>query len=155
MAMTEKQRILAAAHKQPVDRLPVGARIDVWYNYHSGHDTLPDKYKGWSIPDILRDQGAGIQLRYDHIWKVKYRDTEVVVQEDPPFTTTNYRTPEGTISTKTMFTPKEGPLAPYEVELPFKSAEDYPAIRHLLKNTVLVPYLGDYQETVEMVLPLL
>jgi len=32
MAMTEKQRILAAARKQPVDKLPIGARIDVWYN---------------------------------------------------------------------------------------------------------------------------
>jgi len=62
MAMTHKQRILAASRKQPVDKLPFGARIDLWYNYHSGHDTLPEKYHGWSIADILRDQSAGMQL---------------------------------------------------------------------------------------------
>jgi len=151
MAVTEKQRILAAAHKQPVDKLPFGARIDVWYNYHAGHDTLPEKYREWNIPDILRDQGAGIELRHGYLWKVEYRDTEVVVCKDPPFTTTEYRTPKGTVSMKTMFTPQEGPWVPYELELPFKSADDYPAIEHLLENTVLVPYLDDYLKKVEMV----
>jgi len=151
MAMTEKQRILAAARRQPVDKLPVGARIDVWYNYHAGHDTLPEKYKGWSIPDILRDQGAGIQLRHGTIWRTEYRDTEVAIHEDPPFTTTEYRTPKGTVRMKTMFTPQEGPWVPYEVELPFKSVDDYPAIEHLLENTVLVPYLDEYLRKVEMV----
>jgi len=109
MAITEKQRILAAVHKQAVDKLPFGARIDVWYNYHAGHDTLPEKYREWNIPDILRDQGAGIELRHGYLWKVEYRDTEVVVYKDPPFTTTEYRTTKGTVSMKTMFTPQEGP----------------------------------------------
>ena len=68
MAMTHKQRILAASRKQPVDKLPFGARIDLWYNYHSGHDTLPEKYHGWSIADILRDQSAGMQLGLRSIW---------------------------------------------------------------------------------------
>jgi hypothetical protein len=53
MAMTHKQRILAAAWEQPVDELPVGTRIDLWYNYNSAHDTLPEKYRGWSSADIL------------------------------------------------------------------------------------------------------
>jgi len=151
MAMTHKQRILAAAHKQPVDKLPFGARIDVWYNYHLGHDTLPEKYRGWNIPDILRDLGAGIQLRLRYMWKVEYRDTEVVVSEDPPFKTTEYRTPKGTVSMKTIVTPQEGALSPYQAEVPFKSADDYPMIEHLLENTVLVPDLDDYLKQTEMV----
>ncbi len=151
MAITQKQRILAAARKQPVDKLPFGARIDVWYNYHSWHDTLPEKYRRWNIPDILRDQGAGIQLLFWLRLKVEYRDTEVVVHEDPPFTTTEYRTPKGIVSGKTMLTPQEGTWAPYEVELPFKSADDYPVIEYLLENTELVPYVDDYLKTAETV----
>ncbi len=151
MAMTRKQRILAAARKQPVDKLPVGARIDVWYNYHAGHDTLPDRDQGWSIPDILRDLGAGIELYHPRMWKTEYRNTEVVVHEDPPYTTTEYRTPKGTVRKKTMFTPQEGPWVEYELELLFKGSDDYPAIQYLLENTVLVPDLDEYVKKQEMV----
>jgi len=44
--MTYKQWVLATARKQPVDKLPFGARIDLWYNYYSANNTLPEKYKG-------------------------------------------------------------------------------------------------------------
>ena len=151
MSITHKERILAAARGQSLDKLPLGARIDLWYNYHSWHDTLPDKYRGNNIPDILRDLGAGIQMRHSPIWKVDYRDMEVAIHKEPPFTTTEYRTPKGIVSMKTMFTPQEGARVEYELELPFKSAADYPAIEHLLENTVLVPYLDDYLKNKEMV----
>ena len=151
MSITHKERILAAARGQSLDKLPLGARIDLWYNYHSWHDTLPDKYRESNIPDILRDLGAGIQMRQSPIWKVDYRDMEVVIHKEPPFTTTEYRTPKGIVSMKTMFTPQEGARVEYELELPFKSAADYPAIEHLLENTVLVPYLDDYLKNKEMV----
>jgi len=150
MAMTHKQRILAAAGKQPVDKLPFGARIDLWYNYHSGHNTLPEKYRGWSIVDILRDQGAGIQLRLRDIWKTVYHNLEVVTHSDPPYTTREYMTPVGTVAVKTAFTPEEGPWAAYEVELPFKSEKDYPVIEYILANTTVVPDLTDYYKTEEM-----
>jgi len=150
IAMTHKQRILAAAWKQPVDKLPFGARIDLWYNYHSGHDTLPEKYPGWSIIDILRDQGAGIQLRLRNIWKTEYHNVEVVTHSDPPYTTTEYRTPVGTVTMKTVYTPEEGPSGHYEVELPFKSERDYPVIEYLLANTTVVPDFDDYHKVEEM-----
>ena len=150
MAMTHKQRILAAARKQPVDKLPFGARIDLWYNYHSGHNTLPEKYHGWSIVDILRDQGAGIQLRNVRLWETEYHKVEVVTHSDPPYTTTEYRTPVGTVTEKTAYTPEEGSLSPYKVELPFKSEKDYPVIEYLLANTTVVPDLADYYKTEQM-----
>ena len=150
MTLTHKQRILAAAQKQPVDKLPFGARIDLWYNYHSGHDTLPEKYRGWSIADISRDQGAGFQLRLMRIWKIEYHNVEVVTHEDPPYTTTEYRTPVGTVTRKTVFTPEEGPWIPYEMELPFKSEEDYPIIEYLMENTTVVPDLSGYYEKEQM-----
>ena len=50
-----------------------------------------------------------------------------------------------------MFTPQEGPWVEYELELPFKSADDYPAIEHLLENTVLVPDFDEYVKKQQMV----
>jgi len=149
MAITHKQRILAAAWKQPVDKLPFGARIDLWYNYHSGHDTLPEKYQGWSMVDILRDQGAGIQLRSGST-RTEYHNVEVVTHSDPPYTTTEYRTPVGSVTLKTFHKPEEGPQGHYEVEHPFRSEKDYPVIEYLLANTIVVPDLDNYYKVEEM-----
>jgi len=150
LVMSHKARILAAARQQAVDKLPFGARIDVWYNYHYGHGTLPEKYQGWNLVEILRDQGAGAQLRHLRIWKIEYDDLEVVIQEDPPYTTTEWRTPVGTVSQKTVFTPEEGPWIVYEVDHPFKSEPDYPAIEYILGHIRLVPDFNEYLEKEKM-----
>ncbi|MBA7646243.1 hypothetical protein ES703_54005 [subsurface metagenome] len=150
MTMTHKARILAAAHKQAVDELPFGARIDVWYNYHYGHGSLPEKYKGCNMVEILRDQGAGAQIRHMRIWKIEYDNLEVVTREDPPYTTTEWRTPVGIVSLKTMFRPEEGPWIVYEVDYPFKSKEDYPTIEYILENTRLVADLSEYYQKEKM-----
>ena len=146
MGMTHKQRILAAARGEQADKLPFGARIDVWYNYHSHHGTLPEKYRDWSMHQILRDLGAGTQLRLMRIWNIEYRDVEVVTTEEPPHTTTEFKTPLGSVTLKTVFTPEEGPWIVYEVDYPFKSEDDYPIIEHIMENTVLTPDLTRFEE---------
>jgi len=138
MAMTQKQRILAVARGEHLDKLPFGARIDVWYNYHSAHNTLPEKYKGWSQTDILRDQGAGAQYRFPAVVKEEYKDMEVVEQHDPPNITTEYRTPVGTVSKKEIFDTSEGPWIKYEMEKLFKSEKDYPIIKYVMEHTIPV-----------------
>jgi len=135
MAMTQKQRILAAARGEKLDKLPFGARIDVWYNYHSAHGTLPDRYKGWSQVDILRDQGAGAQMRFFSLTREEYRDMEVVEKHDPPYITTEYRTPVGTVSKKEIFDTSEGPWIKYEMEKLFKGEQDYPVIKYIMEHT--------------------
>ena len=55
MAMTKRQMIVAAGKKQKTETVPFGARIDVWYNYHFGHGTLPEKYRGKNMVEICRD----------------------------------------------------------------------------------------------------
>ncbi|HEX78185.1 MAG TPA: hypothetical protein G4O03_07245 [Dehalococcoidia bacterium] len=151
MAMTHKARILAAARKQPVDKLPFGARIDVWYNYHSAHGTLPKKYKDWNMVEILRDQGAGTQLRHMRIWRIEYDNLEVVIQENPPYRTTEWRTPLGSVTLKTRFIPQEGAWNVHEVDYPFRSKEDYPVIEYILENTRIVPDLSEYYQMERMV----
>ncbi len=143
MAMTKKQRILAAGSRQPVDELPMGLQIDDWYDYHKWHGTLPEKYRGWNVSDILRDQGAGIRARPQKGFKHEYRNVEVVVREEEHdrtfYTTTEFRTPKGIVSSTIMSSPVQGPLATQMIEVPFKSADDYPAIEYMLENTVVVP----------------
>ena len=150
MGVSHKARILAVAGKQAVDKLPFCAHIDVWYNYHSGHGTLPEKYKGWNMVEILRDQGAGAQVRHLRIWRVEYDNLEVTTQEDPPYKTTEWRTPVGTVSLRTVFRPEEGPWIVYEVDHPFKSKEDYPAIEYIFENTRIVPDLSEYRQKEKM-----
>jgi len=151
LLMSHKARILATARKQAIDKLPFGARIDVWYNYHSSHGTLPEKYKDWNMVEILRDQGAGAQIRHMRIWKIEYDNLEVVIQEDPPYQITEWRTPVGSVRLKTVFRPEEGPWVAYEVDYPFKSREDYPVIEYIFENTRIVPDLSEYYRKEKMV----
>lgn len=146
MAMTHKQRILAAARGEHLDKLPFGARIDVWYNYHSAHNTLPKKYQGWSQTDIIRDLGAGAQYRLWSVVREEYRDMEVVEKNDPPYITTEYRTPVGTVAKKEVFDSSEGPWIRYELEKLFKSEKDYPVIKYLMGHTVPVDNFEAYHK---------
>jgi len=146
MEMTQKQRILAAARGEPVDKLPFGARIDVWYNYHSAHDTLPEKYRGWGQVDILRDLGAGAQLRLFSVVKEEYRDMEVVERHEPPYIITEYHTPLGTVAKKEILDKSEGSWVKYEMEKIFKSERDYPIIKYILEHTVPVDNFEAYHK---------
>ena len=165
MTMTHKQRIIAAARKQPVDKLPFGARIDLWYNYHSHNNTLPEKYEGLNIIDILRDLGAGCEVvlggqevsagtgrrtKTGIMWDEEYsNNVEVVIQKEDPITTTLYKTPKGTVSTKLEYNRTEGYISGYVIEHLFKSAKDYPVIEYLIENESLIPDYEGYSKLAE------
>ena len=138
MEMTQKQRLLKASRGEKLDKLPVGARIDLWYNYNSAHDTLPEKYKGWDQTAIIRDQGAGAQSRFHTVVKDTYENVEVIEKHDHPYVLTEYRTPIGTVSKKTLFTTTEGPWIGYDTEKIFKEEKDYAVIEYILQHTTPV-----------------
>lgn len=146
MAMTQKQKILATVRGEKLDKLPFGARIDVWYNYHSAHGTLPKKYQGWKMVDILRDQGAAAQYRFFSVAKEEYRDMEVIEKHDPPYITTEYRTPVGTVAKKEILDSSEGPWLKYELEKLFKSEKDYPVIKYVMEHTIPVDNFEAYRK---------
>jgi uroporphyrinogen-III decarboxylase len=156
---THKERILAAAERQPVDKLPFGARIDLWYNYHFANGTLPGKYRGCTEIEILRELGAGgtvvlgseqvrssisQQAMLITLWETTLPNVEVVVKEEGPIKTVTYETPNGCVSTKTEFNKTEGYLQGYIVERLFKSEEDYPAIEYILEDSLLTPEYSEY-----------
>jgi uroporphyrinogen-III decarboxylase len=138
MALTKKQIILAAIRGERLDKVPFGARIDLWYNYNSAHGTLPKKYKGWKQTDIIRDQGAGAQHRCREVVKEEYQDMEVIEKNEPPYVKTELRTPLGSVYSKIQLNPEEGPWIGYEIELPFKSEKDYPIIKYVLEHAIPV-----------------
>ncbi len=162
--MTHRQRILAAVGKQPVDKLPFGARIDLWYNYHSAKGTLPAKYQGWNIVDILRHLGAGCSVilgsritgagapgRIFTLWETAYPGIEVTVHKEGPITATEYRTPKGTLRSRMEFNHTEGYIQGYTAERLFKSEADYPAIEFMIENTSLTPDYAGYLELAELI----
>lgn len=138
MALTQKQRILDVVAGKQVDKVPFGARIDVWYNYHAAHDSLPARYKGWKQTDIIADQGAAAQKRFFSVCKEEYHDMEVVKRQEPPYEVTEFITPIGTCSIKLLWSVNEGPWLAYEHEKLFKSEKDYPIVNYILDHTVPV-----------------
>jgi len=166
VTMTHKARILAAAEKQSVDKLPFGARIDLWYNYHSTNGTIPRKYRGYTEIDILRDLGAGgtivlgseqvrtsnnRQARIITLWETTFRNVKVLINEEGPIKAVTYVTPKGSISTKTEFNRTEGYLQGYVVERLFKNEEDYPAIEYLMEDSVLIPDYAEYIRLADLI----
>jgi len=146
MPLSQRERLLRVARKEPVDERPFCARIDVWYNYHLHHGSLPNRYRHSGMVEILRDQGAGCQIRHMRVWRVQYEGLEVAVREEPPYRTITWKTPVGAISMKTMHTPEEGPWIAYEVSHPFQSPEDYRTIAYVLSHTRLVADFNEYAE---------
>jgi len=142
MSMTHKERLLAACRGDHLEKLPYGPRIDLWYNFHNAHGTLPEKYQGRSMMDILRDLGVGGQYRYYAVVKEEVDDVEIVETDNPPYLRTGYRTPYGTVTKTMMFNPHEGAWIGYESEKLFKSEKDYAAIKYVLEHTTPVPDPG-------------
>lgn len=142
MAMTHRQELLAAARKERLGKLPFGARVDLWYNYNSAHDTLPAKYRGWSMMNIMRALGIAAQYRYFSVVKEEFHDMEVIQKEEPPYVKTEFRTPLGSVQKSVLLTPSEGPWIGYEHEKLFKTEADYPIIRYVMEHTTPVPDPG-------------
>jgi hypothetical protein len=136
MAITHKQEMLATFRGERLSSVPLGVRIDLWYNYNLAHDTLPEKYRGCSELEILKDLGVGFQYRFGRLLKEEYSGVEVIEKVEGSTTTTKFVTPVGTIQRKVVLNPYEGALVGYETETLFKTREDYPAIKYLIENTV-------------------
>ncbi|MFH1484785.1 MAG: uroporphyrinogen decarboxylase family protein, partial [Chloroflexota bacterium] len=146
MTMTHRERILAAIRKQPTDCLPWGLRIDYWYKANAKAGTLPSKYQGWNMWDIIRDIGAGIQAHHGVIHREELRNLEVVTHQKGREKITEYITPIGTVSTTMVSTQRleETDTRPYEKEKMFKRVEDYPVIEYMVENAAIVPAYDEF-----------
>lgn len=159
--MTNRQRMIAALRKQPVDRVPYGVRMDQWYNWHVANGSLPARYKGMSAYDIIRSFHGGIQgtTRYalsdrqqasrlwsaGKLWKETVHGVKVDVRKHEGEIVTEYVTPVGTVSVKEVLSKEATGSSTIEVEHLFKDEKDYAAIEYIYANTEVTPdYEGYY-----------
>lgn len=169
--MTGRERILAAIHGEARGRLPWTPRLDLWFRAHLRNGTLPEKWVGASMWDIIRGVGGliyypNISTWHERLWGVEIVETVdgKVTGADQPMalsfsgrdvwglgdrwgkeTITEYRTPKGTVSTKHVWLEdmrSGGVQSPQLQEHIIKSVEDYPVVEYLLEHT---EYLPDYQ----------
>ncbi|MDP3063699.1 MAG: uroporphyrinogen decarboxylase family protein [Chloroflexota bacterium] len=168
--MTQKSRMLAAIRKEPADVLPYSIRMDQWYNWHALHGTLPREYRGLSACDIIRSLGGGIQYRRYYldvgavsgedlakhqVFQKRHKGVEVraskrAIGDGTEELLTEYVTPVGTLSTKTVLSP-DGMEASFQTEKLFKSEADYPALEYLFESTELSASYDSYRRIVEEV----
>ena len=162
MAMTHRERMLAALRKEPADRLPYSIRMDQWYNWHLAHNTLPNEYKGKAAFEIIREIGGGIHPHRYYtpgapiprvprsqsrgLYKEEIKGVEVKVTREGDKFTTEYFTPVGNVRLVELFSPESEGGSSIEVENPFKSEADYPALEYIYQNTEVTPDYEPYYQ---------
>jgi uroporphyrinogen-III decarboxylase len=129
--------------------------MDQWYNWHLAHDTLPDEYKGRSAYEIIRELGGGIHPHRYYtpgapiprvprsqargLYKEEIKGVEVKVTREGDKFTTYYSTPKGDVRLVELFSPESEGGSSIEIENPFKSEKDYPALEYIYQNTEVTP----------------
>jgi hypothetical protein len=146
MKLTHKQEILATIRGERLDKLPLGVRIDLWYNYNATRNNLPGKYKGWTEVAILKDLDVGFEKIFHDLIKVDYEGVEVKEEVEGWVTTTKFITPVGELQSKTAFNPYEGAHRGYDTEKLFKTEKDYPALKYLIEHTFPVSNSSEYEK---------
>lgn len=155
--MTHRQRAIAAIHGEPVDHLPFIGRMELWYNFNKNRDTLPEKYKKWSLWDIQRDLGIGIfgfGAWSASFYRLEYPSTiEVRRTTNGGEVCTEYRTPYGTLRTRNVLSEElhDADVTGAQVEHEFKDERDYDALQFLFENTRVVENFDEYAQVVEAI----
>jgi len=154
--MTHRDRALAAMRGEPVDRIPFIARMDLWYGFHHSRGTLPHPYERASLWDIQRDLGIGIfgfGVWDASFYKLVRHDVEITESIEGEITTTEHRTPHGTLTCRDRMAEElaEAAGAGARVEYPFKSPADYDALRFLIEHAEVVENFEEYGRFVDAI----
>ena len=144
--MTHKERMLAVLNRQSPDRIPWFPRLEMWYNAHKQAGTLPEKYRGWDVRSIYREQGAGFHGKWGTAFRTEVEGVETVVQQKGEETRVETVTPVGSVSTLKRHSPElraEG-IGPLEIEHMIKGPEDYPVVEWIYQHTRVEPTYEDF-----------
>jgi hypothetical protein len=140
--MTMKQRIMTALKRGMPDRIPWAPRLHVWYASQVAAGTLPERYVGWTMFDILRDIGAGVWYNFQpKVFCESLHNVEVRTTKQDGSIITEYATPVGTVSTKHVWN-AAGPSSTtvrLQTEYMVKQEADYDAALYIVENTEILP----------------
>ena len=136
--MNWKERMLTALSGGRPDRVPWFPRMQLWYGAHKKMETLPKRYQNWSLEDIYRDLGVGIHGP-SQVCKERYTQMEIRKKKSQSGEIVVYETPHGdlqcTFQASTEMQRRD--IAPYLVEPPVKSADDFDSLLYLLDHIEL------------------
>jgi len=156
LAMSHRDRALAAMRGEAVDHIPFIARMDLWYSFHRNQGTLPYPFQKASLWDLQRDLGIGIfgfGAWSESFFRLEHRDVEVVTWAEGNVTASEYRTPHGTLTSRDGMAEelKEAAGTGARIEYPFKGPDDYDALRFLIEDTAVIENFEAYGAFVEAV----
>jgi hypothetical protein len=172
--MDMKRMMLTALRGGTPPHLPFLPRMDVWYNANTYNGTMPERYRGWSLRDILDDLGfgyhaiipdfhAGTGHLHDGLgfydfrtlpYRIRLHDVQVIQQAADGEVQTEYRTPHGTLTTRLRFdaaVQANGATAPHQMEFAIKTADDLKAAGYLFDHAEVIPFYDGFDEMCEWV----
>jgi hypothetical protein len=171
-------RTMAILNGERPDHLPFVTRLEAWYKSHTRTGTLPQRFKGMSLPQVHQAVGVG-QLKFMVPYALKlrqvdvkasfegecfYKEWEPVVEnfpgmwdlvstEKPGETVTELATPVGKLRLRHQLLP-EGVLTgtdPYLKEHLIQEESDYHTVEYILEHVEYIPlYEKVYQQQCEL-----
>ncbi len=133
--MTWKERILAVFSGRKPDRMPWFPRMHLWYAAHEKMGTLPERYRQWSLENILRDLGAGIN-GHSQVHSENYKEVEIQKEQQGDREIFLYETPFGKLRSVWSNPPTQARMAlrAFQVEHMVKGSGDFNALHYLLDH---------------------
>lgn len=104
--------------------------LTLWYEWHRGRGTLPEKWQEWSLPEIVRELGLPLWFTVQP-WRRETSSAEVSLEEREDERIVRAQTPAGSLEARWTRSP-DGHW--HQVEYPVKDADDLPAALTLAED---------------------
>ena len=159
--MNWKERIINTIKGKPVDFLPFVPRLDIWYQSNSINNTLPKKYKGSTLKEIVKDLGLGLHTVIPDFRNFLSRDSQALLglgiynlksnpyrinlnnidykykTDSEGLTSSIFYTPYGEVVVKTLYTERmksDGSSLGHTVEHAIKNINDFKALSYIFER---------------------
>ncbi len=162
--MNYRERIYAGLTGGASDELPICPRLDLWYNANKRNGTLPREYRSATLFQIIESLDIGYNTTIpdfralerpeeeafralglfqcaDIFYTLDF-DMDVRIFSDGDELVTEYHTPYGIITTRSLYSEKmaqDGVTVSHISEKAFKSAADYRSLCYIFESAVVKP----------------
>ena len=128
------------------DCIPWAPRLELWYTAREAQGTMPERYRGLSVRDILRRLDCGYHGLGGSVLRAEIKGVDITSEQDGPDTITYYRTPVGTVRTRGTMTAalQHAGIHAMEVEHMIKGPDDYRVVEYIIEHTEVRPAFEQY-----------